>query len=71
MMSGAYGGLGGGGAGGGGGAAPPPGAAPAAPSAVPAAPSAAAPGDLSRLIQAYVPEHRDCILKLVVSMNNR
>lgn len=64
MMSGAYGGLGGGGAGGGGGAARPPGAAPAAP-------SAAAPGDLSRLIQAYVPEHRDCILKLVVSMNNR
>ncbi|KAL3978954.1 gephyrin [Sarotherodon galilaeus] len=45
MMSGAYGGLGGGGAGGGGGAAPPPGAAPGAP-------SAAAPGDLSRLIQA-------------------
>lgn len=45
MMSGAYGGLGGGVAGGGGGAAPPPGAAPGAP-------SAAAPGDLSRLIQA-------------------
>uniref|UniRef100_A0A3Q4MZ06 Small glutamine-rich tetratricopeptide repeat-containing protein alpha n=1 Tax=Neolamprologus brichardi TaxID=32507 RepID=A0A3Q4MZ06_NEOBR len=45
MMSGAYGGMGGGGAGGGGGAAPPPGPAPAAP-------SAAAPGDLSRLIQA-------------------